>query len=209
MSLWDLEPTPVDAEPTTVVEAPVRPPAKTTFVCPRCSNEVTENFYGPCYACRLELRIDAEYHDFTPKVVVIPELEPDPELDETPPPAPTLVESGDDLSRERAAMAATKAATEAAIAQVDENADEAWKAAALEAIRLCALEHTEFTADEVWVRLAERPDLSTHEPAALGPVFLRAARAGWIHNTDRRRKRSILAQRHRELTIWASLLQQP
>jgi hypothetical protein len=25
------------------------------FVCPRCSTDVTERFYGPCSACRHEL----------------------------------------------------------------------------------------------------------------------------------------------------------
>ncbi|MEQ1788040.1 MAG: hypothetical protein ABL966_13380 [Acidimicrobiales bacterium] len=27
-----------------------------TFVCPRCDASVDERFYGPCPACRLELR---------------------------------------------------------------------------------------------------------------------------------------------------------
>lgn len=30
-----------------------------TFDCPRCSNNVTEEFYGPCQACRQQLRGDA------------------------------------------------------------------------------------------------------------------------------------------------------
>ena len=27
----------------------------TTFACPRCGSEVTERFWGPCTACRVEL----------------------------------------------------------------------------------------------------------------------------------------------------------
>jgi ribosomal protein L37E len=32
------------------------PTADLTITCPRCGNEVTERFYGPCAACRSELR---------------------------------------------------------------------------------------------------------------------------------------------------------
>jgi hypothetical protein len=28
----------------------------TMFTCPRCQNDVTERFYGPCSSCRDELR---------------------------------------------------------------------------------------------------------------------------------------------------------
>lgn len=109
----------------------------------------------------------------------------------------------------KAAQARTKAATDAAIDTVDAHADEEWKGVALACVRTCAAEMDEFTADEVWMALEQFPELGTHEPAALGPVFLRAAKLGWISNSGRRRKRSVFAQRHRELTIWTSNINGP
>ncbi len=121
-------------------------------------------------------------------------------------PARTPAEKASRMTDTEARMNATKAATEAAIDKVDANADEAWKSMALSCIGWCAKHMASFTADEVWDALAEYPDLGTHEPAALGPVFLRAARRGWIENSGERRKRSTHKQRHRELTIWRSLI---
>jgi hypothetical protein len=102
-------------------------------------------------------------------------------------------------------MAETKAATEASIAQVEEHAFEEWKLLAYECLVECAKKHPEFTSDEVWLALEEH-DTSTHEPAAMGPIFLRGARAGIIVNTKRHRKRSVYSKRHHELTLWASLI---
>ncbi len=31
-------------------------PEESTFTCPRCRNEVTARFYGPCLDCRAALR---------------------------------------------------------------------------------------------------------------------------------------------------------
>jgi hypothetical protein len=50
-----------------------------TFTCPRCSSEVTEEYYGPCAPCRTELRsvfaataraVEAEAYE--PKMNVTP-----------------------------------------------------------------------------------------------------------------------------------------
>ena len=50
-----------------------------TFACPRCHSDVTENHYGPCAACRTDLRatIRAAAHtvevaDYEPKMNVTP-----------------------------------------------------------------------------------------------------------------------------------------
>lgn len=101
-------------------------------------------------------------------------------------------------------VAATAAATEASIDEAEQHADEQWKAIALAAVGWCAKHYELFTADEVWTRLTEFPDVGTHEPAALGPIFLKAAKADWIVKTNETRKRSQFKQRHRELTVWAS-----
>lgn len=50
-----------------------------TFTCPRCGGAVTERFYGPCDACRVELRAKylgegriVEVAEYEPKMNVTP-----------------------------------------------------------------------------------------------------------------------------------------
>jgi hypothetical protein len=50
-----------------------------TFTCPRCSTEVTEEYYGPCEACRAALRASfagearvVEVDAYEPKMNVTP-----------------------------------------------------------------------------------------------------------------------------------------
>lgn len=50
-----------------------------TFHCPRCGQEVSERFYGPCTACRTSLRDQyraeakvVEPADYVPKMNVTP-----------------------------------------------------------------------------------------------------------------------------------------
>lgn len=50
-----------------------------TFDCPRCTASVTEAFYGPCTACRGELRVtmageqrDVAAAEYVPKMNVTP-----------------------------------------------------------------------------------------------------------------------------------------
>ena len=54
-------------------------PDQLTFDCPRCQAPVTERFYGPCDACRAELRAtlqlqprEVEVEAYTPKMNVVP-----------------------------------------------------------------------------------------------------------------------------------------
>lgn len=66
-----------------------------------------------------------------------------------------------------------------ALIQVDTAANEEWKAAAAEAVRMVATRFVDFTTDDVWECLETNfPAVSTHEPRALGPVMMRAARDG-------------------------------
>jgi hypothetical protein len=79
---------------------------------------------------------------------------------------------------------------------------EAWRAAAWLAILDCARRRPDFTADDVIERLdrlAGGPE--THSLAALGPLFLRAARARLIEKTGGHRPTRI-ARRHRDLVVW-------
>jgi len=53
-------------------------PDTQTFTCPRCDDEVTETWYGPCSACRAALRADLAGQarevavDYEPKMNVTP-----------------------------------------------------------------------------------------------------------------------------------------
>ncbi len=90
-----------------------------------------------------------------------------------------------------------------AIQASDDHAEAAWRAAAMDAIEVCARRFVEFTADEVWMTIP--PGFSTHEPSALGPRFIEAKKLGLIENSHRKRATSFLPQRHRQdITIWAS-----
>lgn len=89
------------------------------------------------------------------------------------------------------------------IALADEMADGAWKLLARAVIRQCATLMVDFTADDVVVALDQQGAPRTHNLAALGPVFLAAARAGEIRKTGALRP-SRIARRHRDLTVWAS-----
>lgn len=91
-----------------------------------------------------------------------------------------------------------------AIDQVDENADETWKLAALEAVKRTCLQLPEFISDDIW----DTGELkSTREDRALGPVLLEARRRGWARKTDRVRPsvRSHLSGK----PIWQSLIFEP
>lgn len=89
----------------------------------------------------------------------------------------------------------------------DTNADRRWKAAATDAVRWCATHHTDFTSDEVLARLANVGAPTTHELSALGPVFLRLAKAREIVKTGELRP-SKLRRRHRDLVVWAAATDQ-
>jgi hypothetical protein len=75
-----------------------------------------------------------------------------------------------------------RAGRDEALQRVDDHADPDWKDVALEAVYATARARPEFISDDVWL-VGELP--RTREDRALGPVFLRAVRNGWIVKTDR------------------------
>ncbi len=91
--------------------------------------------------------------------------------------APTVGRGEVEPSGQAGSLPATAAQAKAdGIARADANADAAWKEAAYEATRFCAQHCEDFTADEVWLILRSRCiPVSTHNPAALGPVFQRSS----------------------------------
>lgn len=103
---------------------------------------------------------------------------------------------------------ATHTVTEQAIAQVEANASEQWIDVALEALRYVALRHERLTADDVWQRLDELPDVpAQHEPSALGVVLRQAVSKKIIERSVGEVMRSLRPSTHgRELRVWRSLL---
>ena len=87
-----------------------------------------------------------------------------------------------------------------ALERVGDNADPDWKEHAETAVRFCAKNLDEFTADDVWGLLqgVEAP----HEPRAMGAVMRHMASQGVIQRTDRVRE-SVRAEAHRSpKRIW-------
>ncbi|MEL6104847.1 MAG: hypothetical protein AAFU85_02370 [Planctomycetota bacterium] len=91
-----------------------------------------------------------------------------------------------------------------AIDRADQNADSDWKETALRLLHSIARRKDEFTADDL-VEALESESVETHNPSAIGPVFLRAKKEGWIESTDQMQQTRI-SRRHRKLTVWRSLL---
>ena len=89
-----------------------------------------------------------------------------------------------------------------AIKAAHEHANAAWKETAYAAILTCARRFAVFTADCVWEELKGATP-ATHNPSALGPLFLIAARKGLIRKTGQVVP-TTLPRRHRDLTEWAS-----
>ena len=89
--------------------------------------------------------------------------------------------------------------TEAAIQQVDENADQQWKEEALEVVQKLAWCLEEFTPDHIW-NVIRKP----REPSALGPVMRRAVREGWIEPTERFVKSKIPTRHCHNIRVWHS-----
>lgn len=92
------------------------------------------------------------------------------------------------------------------MATAEDNADPEWKAAALIAIRYCAEAFEMFTRTQVWDRLAETSQATTHNPAALGPILLKAARNGWIQNSGQVEMVQETGHRKNYVVIWRSNL---
>lgn len=76
-----------------------------------------------------------------------------------------------------------RAERDAAMASVDANANERWKAEALAVITRLAQDHGELTSDDVMIELGKNPRIVVHDPRALGPVMLYAVKLGIIEKT--------------------------
>jgi hypothetical protein len=87
---------------------------------------------------------------------------------------------------------------------VEENASDQWNAHALAAVRSAAMRHDELTVDDVWPFITEE----VHDSRALGPVMLRASKAGIIDRVRGAFRTSDRPETHaRPLALWRSLIQ--
>jgi hypothetical protein len=90
-----------------------------------------------------------------------------------------------------------------AVERVDRNADDEWKARALDAVRFVASARPLFTTDAVWWVLGS--DVQTHEPRAMGAVMRRAVKAGVCVPTDTYHRSTRAVNHARPLRVWRSL----
>lgn len=87
--------------------------------------------------------------------------------------------------------------------QVESNANEAWKRAAMNAIRQLCSTKREWTADDLWDILAGE-EVGTHEPRALGAMVIKAAKLGLCRATDRMVKSRLPIRHKRKVQVWES-----
>lgn len=93
-----------------------------------------------------------------------------------------------------------------ALQRVDEHADPDWRELAYRCVLAVARRLEHFTTDEVIDELTQHPAITTHEPRALGPVMMRAARANVIVATDRFTKSNAVSRHRAPKQVWRSLV---
>lgn len=107
----------------------------------------------------------------------------------------------------RPVMDATKSAgnRDAAMDSVDSNANEAWKTAALQAVKRCAMHRIKFTVDDVWEFFPDGAP-GVHDRRAMGPVMRRAASENWIEATGEYRPSTQVTGNAGPRRVWKSLI---
>lgn len=93
-----------------------------------------------------------------------------------------------------------KTHAEPAIKQALENSNEDWRDFAFKCVVNASRIHSDFTSDEV-IRLLDEEPAQTHNLMALGGIFIKAEKQGFIENTGTTRQTTIKT-RHRKLTVW-------
>lgn len=101
-----------------------------------------------------------------------------------------------------------EALRERAIAQVEQNANEAWKKAALEGVTGLASRLATFTTDHVWAWMRlKHPALTTPEARAMGAVMVKAASEGIVVATKEWELSTRPECHRRPVRVWESLIQ--
>jgi predicted xylose isomerase-like sugar epimerase len=93
-----------------------------------------------------------------------------------------------------------------AMGRADDHANNEWKVLASMAVFLLAGGMETFTTDDVWRLMATRPEVTTHEPRALGPVMTKAQVSGLIEPIPGLFRRSIQSVCHRRSKqVWRAI----
>lgn len=94
-------------------------------------------------------------------------------------------------------------AKELAMARAADGAGEEWAARAEAAVLNVARRCESFTSDLVWMELGE---MTPREPRAIGPVLMRAAKAGIIEATNTHEPSASVRCHRRLKKVWKSLV---
>ena len=98
--------------------------------------------------------------------------------------------------------AKSKQAKQTSMAAVDFNAGE-WRDVAFGVVEDVCRTNNEFTADDIWATGLEPPP---NDARALGPVMLRASRAGLCEKTGRSTPTKRVGHHACEIAIWRSMI---
>lgn len=101
-----------------------------------------------------------------------------------------------------------KAGKAEGMGRAERHANPAWMLAAEQAVLEAARELSTITADDVMRRIP--PDVDTHEKRALGPVMMKAAKAGIIEKAIALPRNSTRPNQHSApITVWKSNVYKP
>tara|TARA_R100001594_G_scaffold833_1_gene3416 strand:+ start:2562 stop:2933 length:372 start_codon:yes stop_codon:yes gene_type:complete len=100
---------------------------------------------------------------------------------------------------------APKQLKERAMERVDQNANEDFRRVAMKSICSYAIKNKTLTANDIWDCL-DLLGISTHDNRALGPMFQKAAKEGWIEKTNMTTQSNRSSRHCGDVRIWKSLL---
>jgi hypothetical protein len=94
---------------------------------------------------------------------------------------------------------------DAALAQVEANANAEWFEVAIDSVRQIAVDNHFFTTDDVWDYLNKHwSHLSTHNNSAMGAVMRTASKRGIVSATDRYLESKRPSSHARPIRVWKS-----
>ena len=95
---------------------------------------------------------------------------------------------------------------EQAIQRVGLNADQLWALQALKVVEMLSIQRHDFTTDDVWEWMNQlHPEMTTHEPRAMGAIMRKASATRLCVPTERYSKSQRPECHHRPLRVWQGL----
>ncbi len=95
--------------------------------------------------------------------------------------------------------------TTAAINQAAQNATNQWMELAWQTLKTVAQEQSELTSDDIWAILDRYPNIQTHEPRAMGAIFRKGVKHGWIQKTGRYITTTRPIAHCKPIAVWQSI----